>query len=763
MNNFKNKFIFLLIIFSFVLASCTIPGISKPQVKPRPKPNNQGQGQIINKDNIGAATGTVMEQLQAQNNINKFASLDELSAFLENNAQSGSVSYGRGEIMMDFAEGMAMDSVAEMGAPMLKTSASNEIAAPGGGGSDDYSRTNVQVEGVDEADIIKTDGKYVYALVKNDLYIINAYPAEKSEVLTKIAFKSRPEDIYINEDRLVVYGQNSVIYESPYYKKWRRRSPYTFLKVFDISNRSEPKQVLDLDFEGSLSNSRMIGDYVYFVTTNYNYNYIDVEPVLRRMLEGGKVVDCAAGIRCAMPGIYYFDIPYSNYNFTVVSAINIKDVSKTINQEMYLMSSAQNMYVSKKNLYITYTKYVSEYQLEMEVMKEIVYPRLSAKDQERIAKIEIVENFILGPDEKQRKIQQIVERYIYSLSEEQADKLQDEIESAMKQKYQDISKELEKTVIHKVAINKDQIEYQVNGQVTGHVLNQFSMDEHGDYFRIATTKNRTWSRYMDDEERESYSNLYVLDKDLNQVGAVEGLAKGERIYSVRFMQGRAYLVTFKQVDPLFVIDLEDPKNPKVLGELKIPGFSNYLHPYDDKHLIGIGKDTGESEWGGVRIKGIKVSLFDVSDVANPKELDTYVMGEAGSDSIALNDHKAFLFSKDKNLMAMPVSIRETIDGRSYGKLVFSGAAVFTITEEKIEFKGKIDHSDGGRPSSRDYWRGYNYYDNSVKRCLYIDDVIYTFSNNYLVMNDLGNDLDEINKIKLEKKKNNGDDDFEIIN
>ncbi|MCK5211448.1 beta-propeller domain-containing protein, partial [Candidatus Parcubacteria bacterium] len=315
MRVFKKQFIFLLIIASFVLASCTVPGISKPKVKPRP--NNSSQNKVVNTDNIKVANGTVMEQLQAQNNINKFASMDELSAFLENNAQSGPIGYGRGEMMMDFAEGMAVDTVMKS-APMVAEagmSYSNDLGLSSqsgdGGGSDDFSLTNVQVEGVDEADIIKTDGKYVYALVKNDLYIINAYPAQNSEVITKIAFKSRPADIYINEDRLVVHGQNSVIYETPYYQKWRRRSPYTFFKVFDISNRSEPKQVLDLDFEGSLANSRMIGDYVYFVTTNYNYHYIDDEPMLPRLLEGGEVVDCAAGTRCVMPEIYYFNIPYS--------------------------------------------------------------------------------------------------------------------------------------------------------------------------------------------------------------------------------------------------------------------------------------------------------------------------------------------------------------------------------------------------------------------------------------------------------------------
>ena len=123
------------------------------------------------------------------------------------------------------------------------------------------------------------------------------------------------------------------------------------------------------------------------------------------------------------------------------------------------------------------------------------------------------------------------------------------------------------------------------------------------------------------------------------VGKVEKLAEGEKIYSVRFMQNRAYLVTFKQIDPLFVIDLEDPTNPKVLGELKIPGFSNYLHPYDETTLIGLGKDSGN--WNA----GLKLSLFDVSDVKNPKEIDNYVFENGRGDSIALNDHKAFLFSK----------------------------------------------------------------------------------------------------------------------
>ena len=624
-------------------------------------------------------------------------------------------------------------------------------------GTDDYSETNVQIKGVDEADIIKTDGKYIYALVKNDLYIVDAYPAEQTEVLTKIAFKDRPQDIYISEDRLVVFGRNNQIYNTKNYKSFRRRGNYTFFKIFDISNPKNPKQLKDLDFEGNYANSRMIGDYIYFVTSNYNYYYIEGEPVLPRILDSGDAISNFS------PEIYYFDIPYQSHNFTTITAINIKDTDKDITGDVYLMSSNQNMFVSMNNIYITYTKYISEYQLIMAVTKDIIYPMLSQNDQEKISKIESVENYILNQSEKMNKIGLIIQNYQMSLTEDELDNLEDELEVAFKKKYKDISKEMEKTVIHKIGINNDKMEYKTFGEVTGYVLNQFSMEESNGYFRIATTKNRTWSHWLeDDEEQESYSNLYVLDENMKLVGSVEELAKGERIYSVRFMQNRAYLVTFQQIDPLFVIDLSNPKNPNVLGELKIPGFSNYLHPYDDNLLIGIGKDTKINEYNRVVTLGVKLSLFDVSNIGNPTEIDNYVLGNSGSNSIALSDHKAFLFSKEKNLLAIPITLRESREGRGYGKIDFIGAAVFHIDENGFELKGKIDHSDNGRESKSDSWRGYNYYDNTVKRSLYLDDNLYTFSNRYLKINKIEN-LDEVKNVELKKLRSGDDDDFDVIN
>ncbi len=767
-NNEKILFMFYRISVYSVLI-LTIPllviGCTDPNKK-TPKEGNGAYEQNTQK--------SVSELLAGQSKILKFKTQDELNEFLKNNETSDSSGgYGRGSGM---AREMMFDSVQEgLAMPFAEKAVSMDNA---GGGSDDYSKTNVQVEGVDEADIIKTDGKYIYAVSKMNLFIIDAYPGGEAEILSKIEFKSRPDNIFINEDRLVIYGRDNYIHEIEPYQRFKRKNSYTYFKVFDISDRKNPVQVRDLDFEGNFVNSRMIGDYVYFITSNYQY-YIEDEPALPRIIDGGEVVSntCSGNAKCFAPEVYYFDIPYNRYNFTSIYAINITE-NKEVSGEVYIMNHNQNMYVSENNIYITYTKYVSEYQLEMEVMREIIFPRLSSDDQEKIRNIESVKSYILTKDEKMRKTAMILERFGDNLEKEEKKKLEKELAAAMKKKYADISKELEKTIIHKISINKDDIEYKTDGEVVGHVISQFSMDEKGEYFRIATTKNRTWSRYADKKQTESYNNLYVLDENLKMVGELEGLAKGERIYSVRFMQDRAYMVTFKQVDPLFVIDLKNPKKPKVLGELKIPGFSNYLHPYDEDTLIGLGRDTYENEWGGVRTGGVKLSLFDVEDVANPKEVDTYILGSSGSDSVAIHDHKAFLFSKEKGLLVIPISMQDVFEIEDPGLIeegeemmkpmnysprsMFRGAAVFDIDKSGFKLKGKIDHESYDSNSYADYWGGVQYYDNSVKRSLYIDDSLYTFSNNYIKINKLA-DLEEIKTVELKKEKNINEDDFDIVN
>jgi uncharacterized secreted protein with C-terminal beta-propeller domain len=219
------------------------------------------------------------------------------------------------------------------------------------------------------------------------------------------------------------------------------------------------------------------------------------------------------------------------------------------------------------------------------------------------------------------------------------------------------------------------------------------------------------------------------------------------------MGERGYLVTFKQVDPLFVIDLSDPNHPEELGYLKVTGYSDYLHPYDETHIIGIGKETtdaGEFAW----YQGVKISLFDVSDVGNPQEISKLEIGDRGTDSPALWDHKAFLFDKSRNLMVMPILVAEVdqseypegVPSWAYGEPVWQGAYVFDISiDDGLQIRGRITHIDDLSELEEGYY--YYYSPFSVERSLYIGDVLYTISQAKIKMNNLEN-LDYITEVEL---------------
>ncbi|TSC76240.1 MAG: copper amine oxidase-like protein [Parcubacteria group bacterium Gr01-1014_31] len=724
--------------------------------------------------------------LQVPTTIMKFSSYQEVEQFLRSHPSDAGSSYYRSSPMMTGPEMMVDELAGPMSsgaAPGLGATVNQGLSYAtivGWGTQDgDYSGTNVQVSGVDESDIVKTDGKYVYTVSGNNLFIVEAYPAEQATILAKIEFKSTPQHLFLNGDSLVVVGNNSVISTTETYKKFRRRSPYLFLKVFDIKDRRNPRQVRDLDFEGDFAGARMVGNYVYLLSSSMAA-YYEGEPSIPRILENGQELPAAPGVaRCNCPDVYYFDPNGSDYTYTRVSAVNVVNPSEAVGGDAYLMSAGQTVYMSRDHLYLAYTKRLDPEVLAWEVMRSYVLPLLPASDREQITKIEAVDTSILSQREKFQKISAILERWSGSLTEEEQERLEKDLETKLKERWAEIARQLETTVVHKIGIKGKDLDYRGAGQVPGYVLNQFALDEHEGYLRIATTRSRQWDMYSTGASTDSYSNLYVLDKDLKLVGKVEELAKGEQIFSVRFMQGRAYLVTFRQTDPLFVLDLKDPRNPRVLGELKVPGFSTYLHPYDETTLIGLGRETEASSWGGATQLGLKVSLFDVSDVANPKELDKEVLGDRGSDSIALNDHKAFLFSREKNLLVFPATLQEKISDPSCPMPVpcfgpgpcpqqsqrpcamryeagFNGAVVFSVDKASgLTLRGKISH----QPSTlRDRYSA-NWYNSQVKRSLYIRDLLYTLSGTYLKANRIS-DLGEVKNLELKKETT---DDFNIVN
>ena len=272
------------------------------------------------------------------------------------------------------------------------------------------------------------------------------------------------------------------------------------------------------------------------------------------------------------------------------------------------------------------------------------------------------------------------------------------------------------TKITKIALNDGNFEVTAQGSVKGTLLNQFSLGEYQGNLRVATTyynnyeENGVW--YNDTE-----NNVYILDENLNLIGSVEGLAKGERIYSARFMGEKIYMVTFKETDPLFVIDASDPTNPIVLGELKIPGFSNYLHPYGEDMLIGLGEDVEfDEEFGVLRAKGLKLSLFDVSDPTNPIEVDAITIGGPYSYSDAQYNHKAVLFDAKRSIIGFPC---QNFDN-SYDCYM-----VFTVSENGFEPLKKI---------ANEYNKGYNL------RGLTVGDTLFTVGMNGISVDALFEDL-----------------------
>jgi len=586
-----------------------------------------------------------------ENQISKFSSYWELQNFIKANTQSQYTAWKQSNFFGGRDAGFAPPP----------TAIPESVPAGVVDSTSDYATTNIQVAGVDEADIVKTDGEYIYLVSGNKTIIVKAYPPEQAQVLSEIELEGTVVGIFINGDRLVVFEEETPYYDLPTVRESYIGdiSPRTYIKVYDISDRENPRLQRDISADGQYVSSRMVGGYAY-VVINEPVDEQDDELNLPGICFGDKEMEIPA------TDISYCDVSDYYYMYTTIVAVNTQDDNQEPTYETILLGASSNLYVSLNNIYLTFP--------------------------------------VWGRDVG----------------------------------------DVGKTSVHRIHIDGDEIEYVASGEVPGMVLNQFSMDEYGDHFRVATTTREGTSR----------NHVYTLDMALNITGSLTDLAPGETIYSARFMGERGYLVTFKQVDPLFVIDLSDPYNPEELGYLKVTGYSDYLHPYDENHIIGIGKETtdaGEFAWH----QGVKISLFDVTDVGKPREISKLEIGDRGTDSPVLWDHKAFLFDRVRNLLVMPILVAE-VDQSKYpggvpswvsGEPVWQGAYVFNVSlDQGIQIKGGITHIEDPDDLEQDYY-SYVYSPFSVTRSLYIGDVLYTISGAKIKMNSLEN-LDYINEVQL---------------
>ena len=676
------------------------------------------------------------EYFGGTHDVKKIGSQDELKSILK-----ASTSLFEGQFFEDrivstrmMTENAARESDGFVGAPIPAAIPQGAVDKTGSVGSE-HSTTNVQVENVDEPDYLKNDSKYVYIVSQNTLSIIDAYPAESAKIVLKIALDIESQyiqNMFLNKDRLIIfYNGQSDDEIIPQYDFVPRRSysSVTHALIVDVSDKEKPTILKDYSIDGYFSDARMIGNYAYFVTnSNIDYQYPKLPVIMKD------------SVRIMTPEAFYFDNIEQFSNFNTLTAIDI--FGDTINSETFLMGYTGSIYVSGDNFYLTYQQnmpfgfYESS---SRDRFFDVIVPLLPTDIQEKIKAIK--NDVSISSSLQWIKISELMQRSYNEMDKNEREELFDKIKEALNKYDAKIQEETNKTIIHKISINEDKIEYVAKGSVPGRLLNQFSMDQSENRFRVVTTTEY----YTQYQGMVRANAVYILDEHLNVVGKLDQIAPDESVYSARFIGDRLYLVTFQQIDPFFVIDLSSD-TPKILGELKIPGFSNYLHPYDNEHIIGIGRDTKETEGNRVQQLGIKIALFNVADVSNPKVVDEAIIGDSSTYSESLYDHKAFFFDKTKGIISIPITGDiKNLNNDSSSKMIapdynrWSGFYVYDLDSlDGFDLKGRVTHSDS---DSR-------YYGMGNARTFYIDDVLYTASEGYLKMNSI-KDLKEINSLKFE--------------
>lgn len=531
-----------------------------------------------------------------------------------------------------------------------------------------YSGTNNQVDGVDEGDIVKTNGQVIATITGGQVNLIDVNPTEPTLFSTIPINYNRGNisNLYLTDNQLVIIGSSYVYYSLPrpltqdteLFAPPSYQTPNTFTLVYDITDPSKPILTTDMDYEGAYVSSRLV-DYTLYMVTDKALNYwsldtltdYEIQPKYANNLTGDTRVIAYDRLR------YFPDYVAPSVMMTI--GLNLED--GTSNVEAYL-GQAETVYATADNLYLAFTHY---------------------------AYVQELNTLIYVPN--------------YSKT----------------------------TSIYKFALDYSQITYESKGSVKGSVVNQFSMDDYKNHLRIATTSGEMW--HID---QPSENNLFVLNSDLKEVGAVTGLAPGERIYSTRFHLDRIYMVTYRQVDPFFVIDASIPTAPKVLGALKVPGFSTYMHILDANHVLGFGTETLVTN-DTIETGGLKLSLFDVTDPSNPIESKKEVIGLAGTYSEIQNNHKALMISLDKGLMGFPI----TIAGQTPYVTNFNGAYVYDLTTNDFSYKGQVSHKT-------ETTSAYKYQEN-IQRLVTINNYLYSLSDSKMMVYDL-DDLSITGELKLQE-------------
>ena len=633
------------------------------------------------------------EQVKGVSLIKKFESEEEFKNYLAMANASGGFGRGGGGVALE--SNMALPSAPAMG---MADSAQKSVSTPASAGNpsiDRSSQTNVQVAGIDEPDLVKTDGTNLYVSTEQNYYImgdtpttdamppqaVSGLPMEKigimppyyqpqqntqiisalpPEAMKKIAKIDKQGEMLLYKDVLIIFN-------------------YDYIYGYNIKDKNNPKEVWKIKYENNsqLNAARLMDGKLYLVTSSYP-NFENPCPIMPMSINGNN-------IQMPCREIYHPLVPVSDA--TTYSAVRVNPENGQVENKLSFVGSSGQavVYMSPDSLYLTYTYFEDQVKIMSDFLATAgkgIFPEAVT------SKIIKLNSYDLYSSTKMTELQQILDRYMNGLDGDDRVLLQNNLQNKVSEYLKAHKRDLQFTGIVKVGLAKFEVEG--TGTVPGAPLNQFALDEYQGNLRIATTIGESGFWYWGGMSRdESGNDVYVLDGNLQVLGKVQDLGKGERIYSARFIENRGYLVTFKQTDPFYVLDLANPKNPQVKGELKIPGFSSYLHPLATNRILGVGQENGR----------IKLSLFDVSDPGSPKEINKYSLDEYWTE--VSNNHHAFLQDEKHGVFFLPGS------GNGY---------IFSYSGDKLELKKAVSQIQ-------------------AKRALYINDSMYIVGSDKIVVVD----------------------------
>jgi uncharacterized secreted protein with C-terminal beta-propeller domain len=597
-------------------------------------------------------------------------------------------------------------------APRAADSAGAGASREASRGPSHFTGTNNQVDGVDEADRVKTDGRSIYRIYGKQVLIVRSWPVKVTRIIGRYTVKAgfTPRSLFLKGNKLMVissgYRRYSPKGQMP---KWwtRRNKTHTRVTLLDISNRTAPRRLAAVEITGNALKARMIGTNAYLVSNDaINMPHRFWQTVRSKQQASQQVSNFRpwgaparpqqvhqAGLRQAvratlsnvpiaalLPTIQFFDsndrpiakrslhrcsdlyVPNGAARAGLLSLTKLSLAGGRVHTAG-VMAGGQKVYASRKNLYVSTTAY----------------------------------------------------RYHWS----------------RRWGYNG-------TQIHKFSLAGVAPRYQASGVVSGYLLNQFSMDEHRGYLRVATTsRGWGWRRGA-----RGGNNLFVLRQSGHQLrvtGHVRGLAPGERIYAARMMGDKGYIVTFRRTDPLYTLDLSNPRRPRVMGELKINGFSSYIHPLAPGLLLTVGQDATSSG----RVRGAHLQIFDVRNLKQPTRTHHYLLTEGyRSSSSAQYDHHAFTFDRRSGTLALPLRVNS--------RNRWTGMVLVKVSPQKgFKYVGTIDHTGLAHRSSAGPVR-YRCASNTrcrphyvrrawvpIDRSIFIDRYVFTLSNLGVAAHDLG--------------------------